>query len=169
MAKGCIVLADDLAGCSVALSKGVGGGLGKFERGIELLVPCCSTWNTQKCPSSLNRSVRWSNGGDWMVSSTSRDNWGSRKSLVIILGGQKTNAIERKMVKKVWYFFLVFPMSPGIVLTSTGCLVVERVEVLFNLGSYLFFGGTGGGCSRLYYGALSDAELDVELSSRCWQ
>jgi hypothetical protein len=58
-------------------------------------------------------------------------------------------------------------MSPRIVLTSTGCLMVERVEVLFDLGSYLFFGGVGDRCSRLYYSAMSDAELDVELSCQC--
>jgi hypothetical protein len=45
--------------------------------------------------------------------------------------------------------------------------MVERVEVLFDLGSYLFFGGVGDRCSRLYYGAMSDAELDVELSCQC--
>jgi hypothetical protein len=92
---------NDSAGCSVVLSKGVGGGLDEFERGIKLLVPCCSTRNTRKCPSRSKRSVRWSNGSDRIVSSTSKDSWGSRKSLVITLGGRKTNAIERKMVKKV--------------------------------------------------------------------
>jgi hypothetical protein len=70
------------------------------------------------------------------------------------------------MMKRVRYFFSSFSMSPGIVLMSTGCLVVKRVEVLFGLGSYLLIRGASDRRIRLYYSTLGDAKLDVELS--CW-
>jgi hypothetical protein len=77
--------------------------------------------------------------------------------LVIILGGWKTNAIERKMMERVEYFSSIFSVSPGIVLMSAGYLV-ERVEVLFDSGMYLFFSGTSGGSSGLWYVALGNSE-----------
>jgi hypothetical protein len=67
-----------------------------------------------------------------MVSSTSKDICGSQRRLVIILGGRKTNAIERKMMERVDYFSFNFL---GV---SRDCFDVCRV-----------FGGEGGGVVRL--------------------
>ena len=82
-----------------------GGGEGesdKSRRGAGLLVPFCSTWKIWKCLVNSNKLVWWPRGGAQRVNSKSKVTCGDRRSLVTILGGRRTKAIEKKIVKAVW-------------------------------------------------------------------